>query len=189
LVTYTELKALVENPSYQEQRRECLSALKDGMIDEPIIGLINAFNKLPFCFTLQCCYGHFLYNGQRDPHNMEPLPRMGSISQVEYRIAYVALCMQNSDAGKLLIDDLKKITHIDSENVQFGCAEWFWERQVNSYALQVEPDRFKTEDRCVLYYEEAMKIEKIRNEFFDQLLVLINSSSNTNKQGQGRRNI
>ena len=62
---------------------------------------------------------------------------------------------------------------MDPENIQFGSAEWFWKRQVNSYALQVEPDRFKRQDTAILDYEEALNIEKIRNEFFFQLQALI----------------
>lgn len=72
--TFTELKALVENPHYQVQRQKSLVGLHDGMIDKPIIALIKALNKLPYCFTLQCCYGHFIYSGQNDPHNLESLP-------------------------------------------------------------------------------------------------------------------
>lgn len=167
--TFTELKALLENPHYQDQRQKSLAGLHDGMIDPPIIELINALNKLPYCFTLQCCCGHFVYSGQNDPHNLEPLPRTGAIASVEYRIAYIALCIENSDLGRMLLGALKGMAEIDPENIQFGCAEWFWERQVNSYVLQVEPDRFKFADKAILDYQEALKIEKIRNEFFVRL--------------------
>ena len=139
--TFTESKELVENPHYQDQRQKSLAGLSDDMIDEPIIELINGFNKLPYCFTLQSCYGHFIYSGQNDPHYLEPLPMTDTIARVEYRIAYIAFCIDNSDLGRMLFDDLKGIADIDPENIQFCCAEWFWKRQVNSYALQVEPDR------------------------------------------------
>jgi hypothetical protein len=169
LETFTELKTLVENQHYQDQRQKSLAGLHDGMIDKPIIEVINAFNKLPCCFTLQCCYGHCISAGQNDPHNLEPLPLTDTIARVEYRIAYIALCIENSDLGRMLFNALKGIADIDPENIQFCCAEWFWERQVNSYALQVEPDRFKFEDKAIIDYQEALKIEKIRNEFFVQL--------------------
>ena len=68
-----------------------------------------------------------------------------------------------------MIETLREITAIDPKNIQFCCAEWFWKRQVNSYALQVEPDRFKTKDRALVDYKEALYIEKIRNEFFVRL--------------------
>jgi hypothetical protein len=163
----------VENPHYQEQRRKCLAGLADGMIDEPIIELIDDFNKLPYCFTLQSCYGHFLYNGRKDPNNIDPLPATNTIATVEYRIAYIAFCIDNGKSGRRLFDALKEITAIDPDNIQFCCAEWFWKRQVNSYAIQVEPDRFKRKDKAVLDYKEALKIEHIRNEFCAQLKELL----------------
>ncbi len=171
--TFTELKALADNPHYQEQRRKSLAGLHDGMIDKPIIDLVNAFNKLPYCFTLQCCCGHFVYSGQDDPHNLDPLPLTDTIARVEYRIAYIALCIENSGSGRMLFGALRGIADIDPENIQFCCAEWFWERQVNSYALQVEPDRFKSQDKSILDYKEALKMEKIRNVFFVQLKQLL----------------
>jgi tRNA(Phe) wybutosine-synthesizing methylase Tyw3 len=73
LETFTELKALVENPHFHDQRQKCLAGLNDGMIDKPIIDLINSLNKLPHIYTLQCCYGHFIYSGQNDPNNLNPL--------------------------------------------------------------------------------------------------------------------
>jgi hypothetical protein len=171
--TYTESKELVDDPHYQDQRRKYLSGLNDRMIDTPIIDIINGFNRLPYCFTLQCCYGHFLHDKQKDVHNLEPLPVRTGITQVEYRIAYVAFCIENNDLGKRLLKALEKITLIDPQNIQLCSAEWFWERLVNSYALQVEPDRYKNQDTAILDYQEALKIEKVRNEFFLQLRGLL----------------
>lgn len=181
--TFTKLKALAENPQYRDQRRKALSGLSDNMIDEPIIGLVNNFNKLPYCFTLQSCYGHFVYTGQEDPHNLESLPHMDAIAEVEYRIAYVAFCVENSALGELFLEALRKIVAVDPENIQLACAEWFWERQVNSYVLQVEPDRFKFEDRALLEYGEALKIERIRNKFFVRLGALLQKRQEGGKSG------
>ena len=167
--TFTEPKELVINPHYQDQRKNILAGLSDEMIDAPIIDLINGFNKMSYCFSMQSCYGHFVYNDQKDPYNFEPLPISDTIDRVEYRIAYICLCIENSDLGKRLLEALNEITAIDPENIQFCCAEWFWKRQVNSYALQVQPDRFKHKDEAILDYREALQIEKIRNEFFIQL--------------------
>jgi len=139
------------------------------MIDGPIVGLINDLNLLPHCFTLQCCYGHFVFDGQRDTDNFEPLPLTDPGCSVEYRIAYICFCIENSDAGREFLESLKTITEIDPDNIQLCCAEWFWERQVNTYALQVEPDRFKRQDTAELEYPEALCVEKIRNEFFSGL--------------------
>jgi len=171
--TFTANKPLAENPHYQDQRQKCLASLSDEMIDEPIIDLINGLNKLPYCYTLQCCYGHFVYKGQDDPHNLEPLPVTDAIDKVEYRIAYIAFCIENSAAGRAFSEALNRISLLDPENVQYCCAEWFWERQLNSYALQVEPDRYKDQDTAILDYQEAIKIEKVRGEFFVQLRKLL----------------
>ena len=171
--TFTELKELAENPHYQVQKQKTLCDFTDDMIDMPIIDLINGFNKLPYCFTLQSCYGHFVYNGQKDIHNLEPLPVKDTIAKVEYRIAYIAICIENSLLGRELFESLQKITAVDPANVQFCCAEWFWKRQVNSYALQVEPDRFKRKDTAIVDFKEALHIEKIRNEFFIRLYKLL----------------
>jgi hypothetical protein len=171
--TFTDLKELSENPDYQTQKQKILSDLNDDMIDMPLVGLINGFNKLPYCFTLQSCYGHFVYNSQKDTHSLDSLPAKEIIAKVEYRIAYIALCIESSDSGRGLIEVLKGITDIDPENIQFGCAEWFWKRQNNSYTLQVEPDRFKRKDTAILDFVEALHIEKIRNEFFIRLYKLL----------------
>jgi len=169
LETFVEPKALVENRQYHDQRRRTLASLSDGMIDFPIIELIHGFNKLPYCFTLQSCYGHFIFNSQTDPHNLEPLPLNDTITRVEYRIAYLCLCVENSDSGRSLLHTLQQITAVDPANIQFCCATWFWKRHVNSYALQVEPDRFKHQDSAILEYQEALQIETIRYKFFEQL--------------------
>jgi hypothetical protein len=139
------------------------------MIDAPIIGLIKDFNELACCFTIQCCHGHFIYPGQDDSHNLDPLPITDAIDSVEYRIAYICLCIESSDSGKKLLEVLGEIPAIDPENIQFCCAEWFWSRQVNTYALQVQAERFKHKDSAILEYGEALHLEKVRNEFFVQL--------------------
>ena len=64
---------------------------------------------------------------------------------------------------------LAAIPALDPANIQFGCADWLWERQANSYALQVEPDRFKQEDKAVLPYDEALAVEKARDKVFHGL--------------------
>lgn len=171
--TFTEPKELEENPRYHEQRRRTLAGLRDEMLDAPIVGLINGFNGLPYCFTLQSCYGHFVYRGQKAPHNLEPLPMTDTISEVQYRIAYIAFCIEHSDSGRGLFKTLSEIPATDPANIQFCCAEWFWKRHVNTYALQVEPDKWKHEDKVLLDYEEALNIEKVRNRFFVHMKELL----------------
>ena len=123
--TFTEIKGFVHNPHYREQRQKALSRLDRDTIDEPIVELISSFAKLTYCFTLQSCYGHFLHGSQTNSKNVEPLPVPGTIADVEYRIAYIALCIQNDDLGRGLFHDLSEIPLIDPEYIQFGCAEWF----------------------------------------------------------------
>ncbi len=65
-------RKLVRNPDFEKQKQKSLAYLSDDMIDSPIIEIINNLNKLSYLFTLQCCYGHFLYNGQRDITILNP---------------------------------------------------------------------------------------------------------------------
>jgi len=167
--TFKVIKDFVDNPHFYEQRQESLNELDLTMIDAPILEIIKGFSKLPYCFTLQSCYGHFLHHNQRDSKNIEPLPVSDNIKKVEYRIAYIALCIENSELGIKLFHDLSKIAAINTEYIQFGCGDWFWNRQVNSYALQVEPKRFMTKDKVTVEYDEALHIEKVRNKFFDAI--------------------
>jgi hypothetical protein len=109
LETYIEPKELTENPDYKMQRQETLTGLSYATIDAPIIKTIKGLNELPCCFTIQSCYGHFLYKGQEDLYV--------TIDIVEYRIAYIALCVENSNSGRRLLNDLKTLTKIDPENI------------------------------------------------------------------------
>jgi hypothetical protein len=142
-------------------------------IDSPINDLVRGFSKLQYCFTLQSCFGHFLYPSNRDPVNLEPLPLVNDIETVEYRIAYLAICIEDSIPGKELFDNLAEVPSVDPEHIQFGSADWFWERQLNSYVLQVEPDKHMTWDKCRIDYGEALHVEKIRNQFFKELTTLL----------------
>lgn len=167
--TFTGLKDFVENPHYREQRQKSLRSLDMSTIDAPIIEIIEGFTRLSYCFTLQSCFGHFVYRDQEDEENTEPLPASEKIANVEYRIAYIALCLEDSDAGRQLFRDLSQVPLIDPDFIQFACAEWFWKDYLNSYALQVEPERYKTKDRCTVSYQEALRLEKTRNEFFAEI--------------------
>ena len=171
--TFTELKDFVNNPSFHEERQKCFNRLNLDKIDAPIVDLIKDLAELDYCFTIQSCYGHFIYSSQKNPHNIEPLPISNSITKVEYRIAYVALCIENSVLGRELFQNLKEIPSINPEYIQFGSATWFWDRQVNSYVVQVEPSRYMKQDKCILNYNEALSVEKIRNQFYIELRKLI----------------
>ena len=174
--TFTSVREPVDNPDYDVQRRQALARLDLAKIDAPIVTLVQRFNDLPYCFTLQSCCGHFLSAGQRDPHNVQVLPTVRSTAAVDYRIAYLALCIDRNDEGISLLTDLSEIAAIDPGYIQFGCAEWFWERQVNSYALQVEPKRYQARDSVSIAYEEALHVQTIRDTFFAVLERLLDVS-------------
>ena len=171
--TFTEIRDFIDNPDFHTQRQQSFRGLEINTIDAPLIEIVGGFSELPYCFTLQSCYGHFLHSSQKDPLNLETLPISDSITTVEYRIAYIALCIQDNDSGKTLFDGLSRVPSIDPEYVQFGCAEWFWEKQVNSYALQVEPARYMTKDSVSVSYKEALHIQKTRDDVFSRLKKLI----------------
>jgi hypothetical protein len=171
--TFAPPRPLVDNPRFEEQRRAALAGLESARLDAPLTGLVAAFNRLGCCFTLQSCWGHFLYPGESDPRNLAPLPPPGKVGMVEYRIAYVALCIDNSPRGRALFGALRRVADIDPGRVQFGSADWFWTRQVNSYAIQVMPERFRNRDRARLELAEAREVERLRASMFDRLEQLL----------------
>lgn len=181
--TFTEARAFVDNPLFARQRRRSLQSLELKKIDTPVVDIVADFTNLSYCFTQQICYGHFLYVGQTDPHNPNPLLPNRHIDEVEYRIAYLALCLEDSLQGRKLFDDLGKIASKDPAYIQFGSADWFWERQVNSYALQVEPVRYMFQDRVTVDYQEAQYIKNVRDDFFRALRKLVSDRLRRNASG------
>ena len=167
--TFIPAKVFASNPHFGVHRRRAIAGLDIGTIDAPIVDLVEGFRRLPYCFTLQSCFGHFLFPGQGNPTNADALPALPEGTRVEYRIAYIAVCLQDSPSGRGLHDNLNDLVSIDEAYIQFGCAEWFWQRQVNSYVLQVEPERFKEQDRAEFGYQEALRVEAVRNAFFAEL--------------------
>ena len=85
--------------------------------------------------------------------------------------------------GKTLFQGLREIPRIDPDYIQFGCADWFWQKQVNSYALQVEPQNQMYKDIAIVDYQEALNIEKIRNGFFIQIKDLLQKQIDINASG------
>jgi hypothetical protein len=174
--TFVELKKLVQDPDYMDRRKKYQNSLDLNVIDKPIRKIIECFSNLESCFTLQSCFGHFVYGKENDIHNIKPLPNREIPGSIEYRIAYIALCVQNNEEGQRIVKTLKNIAGKNPAYIQFGSAEWFWERSVNSVVIQVEPERFKTLDKIVTNYHEAIKIQKEREMFFEEIesLVCIN---------------
>lgn len=166
--TFAEARAFVKHESYARDRQGIMEAFDPRSIDPPILDLILAFARLPHCFTLQSCFGHFVSADEPDPTNLAPLAA-GGAGPVRYRIAYAAFCIEGGVAGARLRDSLAGLCGIDPDYVQFGSPGWFWERQPNTYALQVEPRRFMFQDTAVVEYDEALHIERIRERFFEAL--------------------
>ena len=176
MISYTHEKELIDNPHFERQRAESVSGLNIENIDLPIRGLIQVSSKLSCCFTVQCCFGHFVYPGQEDIGNLEPLPQDRDDLRVKYRIAYLAFCVQKNQRGVHLLDELRKIINVDPEFIQFGCAEWFWKRHLNSYVLQVEPERYRMKDEVWLELDEALHVEATRSTFFREIHAVIRNN-------------
>ena len=179
--TFTSPREIVNNKQFEQNRKEALLTLNIEDIDEPLIDVVKQFNELSYCFTLQCCYGHFLYGSQQFPNNLS-LPNYdpGSIT---YRIAYIAFCVENNLEGAMFCKALENMQDIDKDYIQFGSADWFWERQVNSFVLQVEPIGLKYEDRALVNWKEAIHIEKTRQILFSEMNHLLMDENNKIEKG------
>lgn len=175
--TFVAPRPFVENPRYARDREEVLGRLDPGTLDAPIVDLVASLNALSFCFTLQSCYGHFIWRPGQDDRSLEPVPREDR-GELRYRIAYVALCLENSVAGRDLHERLRETAERDPEYVQFGSADWFWERHANSYALQVEPRRHERRDEVLLDHEEALQVQEHRGRLFQELTRLVRAATN-----------
>ena len=57
--------------------------------------------------------------------------------------------------------------------IQFGSADWFWERWANTYVLQVEPARHKEKDEVILDAAEARQVQTVRDQFFMDLKTML----------------
>lgn len=166
--TFEQPREFVEHASYARDREKVMGAFDSASIDTPILDVVQGFAELPHCFTLQSCFGHFVWDGQPDSHSLEVVPAR-DVGSVTYSIAYLALCIEQSAAGTRLRGSLDGVRAVDVECVQFGSADWFWEQYPNSYALQVEPARFQSQDRAVLAHSEALHVQVVRDTFFTRL--------------------
>ena len=166
--TFSNAREFVDHPGYLRDRKKALSGFRPGDIDEPIRDIVRDFAKLPHCFTLQCCFGHFLWEGQPDMHNLEVLPLQYQ-GMIRYRIAYLALCIERWERGAYLRERLAAICGIDEAYVQFGSPDWFWQQYPNSYALQIEPRRCMFQDEALLEFSEALHVQSVRDIFFQRV--------------------
>jgi hypothetical protein len=180
--TFIEATPFTDDHSFGRRRENALKELtpllESNGIDKPLLTLIRKCADIPYCFTLQCCYGHFVHEPRKNKYTLDHISLFHEvIGSIEYRIAYLALCIENNESGRNLFRDLKSVADIDPQYVQFGSAEWFWDRCVNSYVLQVEPAKDKNRDTAWVNYEEALHIERIRNQFFDKIEKIVDAHS------------
>jgi hypothetical protein len=182
LETFSEPREFVENTRYPQDRKDALAALDLGSIDKPIVDIVAGFAKLPHCFTLQCCYGHFVCAPEQNPHSLGAIPSDYG-GPVRYRIAYIAFCLENSSRGRALRDSLSRVTAIDPGFVQFGSPDWFWDQWVNSYALQVEPTAYQSKDEVILEVAEALRTQRARDLFFIELRALMAKEMSAHARG------
>jgi hypothetical protein len=166
--TFSKARDFIKHPHYADDRSNVLSGFRLEDIDTPIRDIVMALQKLPQCFTLQSCFGHFVWDEQPDAHNLAVLPLLDK-GTVRYRIAYLALCIERGARGEYLRDRLAAICEIDNRYVQFGSPGWFWQQYPNSYALQVEPKRYATQDEVLLKHTEAVHVQSVRDQLFQRV--------------------
>jgi len=172
--TFAPPRRFVDHPLFDADRERALKALVINEIDAPIRDIVAGFSSLPYCFTLQSCFGHFVHSEATAADNLDPLPPR-DVGVVTYRIAYLALCLQNSTSGNRLFSALAEVPSIAPAFIQFGSPVWFWKRQVNAFALQVAPKRFKDRDQATIDHAEALQVQKVRDQFFTRLDDLVAS--------------
>jgi len=171
-MTLTEARPFVSNPSYAQDRADTIAKLILQSIDKPIVDIVARFCELPCCFPLQSCFGHFVCDPEQDKYTLAPIPG-GCKGPVRYRIAYIALCIEQSDLGRMLREALAEISKIDPTYIQFGSADWFWEKCLNSYVLQVEPSKYRNRDEAILDVSEARQVQAVRDIFFNELRQMV----------------
>jgi hypothetical protein len=175
--TFCKARDFVQHTHYERDRASVISNFVLEDIDEPIRDIMTALLRVSQCFSLQSCYGHFIWKGQHDEHNLCVLPSENQ-GLVRYRIAYLALCIKKGTQGAHLRECLASIREIDVEYVQFGSPDWFWQKYPNSYALQVEPKRFAFQDQAILEHIEAQYVQSVRDKFFQRIRDLVGDREN-----------
>lgn len=168
--TYTAPKPFEDYPEFQRDRQLALDMLDIALIDDPLVGLIKDLNQIPYLFTLQCCHGHFQTTDGEEISDFDASGSINKLNKLEYRLAYIVFCIENSSSGKFFAQQLQDIPlTVKHGLVQFCSAQWFWDQWLNSYVLQVMVPRFKDKDTCVIDVHEADKIKQARDIFYAYL--------------------
>lgn len=176
--TFTSPRLFVPHLDYWTDRERLLEGLRQEIaknaIDAPLLPLVRECMTIPHCFTMQCCFGHFVHRLEPDTENLVPISRYTQeVGSIRYRIAYLALCLQDSPGGHAMYAELEKIAGLDPAFIQFGSADWFWDQVPNTYCIQLEPERMKEEDSGEVTWEEALKIERLKDPFFAGIMEIM----------------
>ena len=62
--TFTTARNFIDNPQFTLKRHQSLKNLNLDAIDTPIVDIISNLSQLSYCYTLQCCWGHFIHEKQ-----------------------------------------------------------------------------------------------------------------------------
>lgn len=175
--TFAGPKPFVDNPEFEKNRSVTLETLRNliatGKIDPPVVELLELFSRIPHCYTIQSCSGHFVHERQPDEYTTARLaPYRGIVHTIHYRLAYLAFVLEKSKNGSVLCRDLRTLALRNSVYIQFGSAGWFWEQSVNSYQIQVAPEREKYKDCFWVTYKEALLLEKARDLLIRELAAI-----------------
>ncbi len=172
--TFINPKEMVADDDFPKKRADALRSLNIQTIDPQIRDIVEGIKDIPYCFTLQSCYGHII---EKSPdasqvNRIDPGPALPA--DALYQIAYFALVLENNESGRSLYQSLVDISHLDNDFIQFGSAEWFRENQgfCNSYVIQVAPYRCRNLDRFNMTSEEARKWCHARSLFLQELRYL-----------------
>ena len=162
--TFIPHRPFTAHPSFEKDREKALKSFDSSAVDPPLRPLVNSINTQPELFTLQCCHGHFV---AEDGRELADTGEGGEGDSFVYRIAYLAVCIADSEGGRKARERLTNLpARVDPDHVQFGSATWFWDQWPNSYVVQVMPERYKELDKARIEYAEARRVEKIRDAFF-----------------------
>ena len=173
--TYCPAKPLTVDPGYGARRQKALAGLDLNALDPPMVSLVDSFNRLPHCYTLQCCHGHLMIPNQGPPADWKRLPVENPPAKALYQLAYMALVVRNDSAGRGLMRGLAVVAGRAPAFMQLGSAQWFWEAQgeVNSYVLQVSPQDRQDQDHFEMLRDEVHQWLGAREKFMAGLEDLV----------------
>ncbi|MGD8561977.1 MAG: hypothetical protein PVG03_05565 [Desulfarculaceae bacterium] len=169
--TYGPARQMVPDPDFEKKKNKTLAGLDPQILDPPMRDLVAGYNKLPYCYTLQCCHGHIVIPDKGPYSDWQRLPVEDPPLKALYQLAYLALVIRNNPPGQGLLRALASLAGTNPGFMQFGSPDWFWnaQGQANSFALQVSPQRSKDLDRFEMIEAEARQWMAAREQFMQGL--------------------